>query len=1148
MAGTDYLEKRPVELQDDLLARQAKLSDAKRALLARRLRGEVSAASRAHGIPRRRGNGPAPLSFAQQRLWFLDQLTPGIDAYNIPATQRFRGQLDVRALKLSINEILRRHDVLRTVFHPIEGRPVQIVTPHVALPLPVTDLSQLTDHDREPCARRIADHDAQQPFDLAKGPLLRAKLLKLAPEDHILVLCMHHIVSDGWSMGVFFREMASLYGALSSGRPCMLPDLPLQYADFALWQRQRMAGQALEDQLNYWSRQLRDLPVLDLPCDYTRPAVQSFQGARQSFVLSEELTTALNAASRRHGTTLFMTMLAAFKVLLHRYSGQSDIVVGTPIAGRNYREIENLIGFFVNTLVLRTDLSGNPSFSELIARVRKVALDAYAHQDVPFEMLVETLQPRRDLSRTPLFQVFFNMVSFVDDPLEVSGLQVEDLAPSDTRSKFDLTLYAGESNGVITLLLVYSTDLFSAERVSELLRQYHNLLWQMIEKPGESISRLSLVTRAASALLPDPTAAMTAAWEGAIHEHFEGQAQARAEKVAIVDRNGRWSYSQLDRQSNRLANYLRANGIGSQDIVAIYADRCAALVCALLGVLKSGAAFMILDSAYPAQALIDRLRIAAPRAWLQTSSTLPPLLDEFVSGFPLCCRAALSAKLDDAPLAQAAESSPGVQIGPENPAYVAFTSGTSGVPKAVLGTHAPVSHFVRWHTATFGLNDTDRFSMLSGVSHDPLLRDVFSPLWLGATLAIADSEEIIAPGALREWLERERISVIHLTPALTRLLDGGPGSTLPFLRYAFFGADILTTRDLAALARFAPAAACVNFYGTTETPQAMGYFVIPPELVRGEDAIASQPVALGRGIEGAQLLVMNTADELAGTGELGEICVRSPYLTRGYLNDDLLTRQRYRTNPFTQEAGDRLYHTGDLGRYRPDGIVEYVRRMDDQIKIRGFRIEPREIEMVLADHPSVEACVVARHSSPEGDQRLVAYVVPGDVVPPARGELYHLLRRRLPDHMVPSAIVFLGALPLTANGKPDRRALPAPDLSGSGRTEIPTAPRTPVEEKLATIWSELLGAATIGVQDNFFALGGHSLLATQMISRIRNVFQVDFPVRGLFQSPTLADLADQISRLRAAGTAPEISSLARIAQRRLEKRIDPASPTNRKLP
>jgi amino acid adenylation domain-containing protein len=1099
-------------------------------------------------------------SYAQQRLWLLDQLQPGSPVYTIPATVRLTGVLDVPALQRSLNAIIERHEALRTTFAVMDGQPTQVI----GAPQPVTlvriDLTALPERRREPAALHMATEAVQAPFDLARGPLLHASLLRLGDQAHVALLNMHHIVSDGWSVGVFLNELATLYTAHAHGQPIALPALPVQYADYALWQRTWLQGAVLDAQLGYWRTQLGgELPVLDLPTDQPRPPSCTFRGARESLRLAQSLADALRELSRAEGATLFMTLLAAFKLLMQRYSGQNDIIVGAPIAGRTRAETEGLIGFFVNTLVLRTDLAGAVSFRALLGRVRAVCLGAYAHQELPFEKLLEELQPARDLSHTPLFQVFFNMLNMPYSRSTLPELTVELLAPPEIGAKFDLTLYVEEQADAIQCELVYNADLFEPARMVALLDQLRHLLEQIAGRPDAPLAQVTLVTPATQARLPDPAEALDASWAGAIHSALTERARSTPDQPAVIGPDERWSYAELEARSSRLANALIAGGIAPQDVVAIYAHRSPALVWALLGVLKAGAVFTILDPAYPAARLISYLRLAQPRGWLQLAAAGPPdaELAAYVCDANYCCTLCLP---DDAALlARYSSGAPGVKVGPDDLACLAFTSGSTGQPKGILGRHGALTHFLPWHCRTFELRANDRFCMLSGLAHDPLQRDIFTALWLGATICIPDPDQIGAPGWLAGWMQRAAISVAHLTPAMGQLLTATArdDAIMMSLRYAFFIGEVLTRRDVVRLKALAPAITCVSLYGATETQRALSYYVVP-------DAAFAEPAAgaprmkealpLGRGIPDAQLLVLNRAGRLAGIGELGEIAMRSPHLARGYLNRPDLTAERFVPDPFATTNDDtaarpgvlppsscvRLYRTGDLGRYRADGIVEFCGRVDQQVKLRGFRIELDEIAQALSEHPAVrDQAVIVRADTPD-EQALVAYVVtandaqhepsfvrrPASVVPDVRA----FLAARLPQYMLPAAFVLLDALPLTPNGKLDRQALPAPDrdLARAGDFALP---QTPTEAALAAIWAEVLQMDSVGVNDNFFALGGHSLLATRLVARMRAAFAVELSLRSLFEQPTIAGLARVIAQLRdeQTGAAAAVGALPLIA-------------------
>ncbi len=1094
-----------------------------------------------------RRDRPLPLSSAQQRLWFIDQIEPGNVAYNIPAAVRFRGHLDVRVLEQTLSEIIRRHEALRTTITIVDEQLVQLITEPAPLSLPVIDLSGLPESEGGAEAQRLAEEEAHRPFDIARGPLLRVTLIRVSEEEHVLLCTMHHIIGDGWSILVLMRELKTLYEAFSSGNPAPLAGLSIQYADYAAWQSEWLQGEVLERQLAYWKRQLWGAPpILQLPTDKPRPARQTYRGESRTLLLPGELSGLLKELSRKESATLFMTLLAAFQLLLLRYTGQDDIVVGTPIAGRNRSELESLIGFFVNTLALRGDLSGDPSFRELLGRGREVSLGAYTHQELPFEKVLEELQPERSLGHTPLFQVFFNMLNLEFEKIELPGLTAEYLATTEIGSKFDLTLYVEELSDGISLRLVYNTDLFAEDRMRELLEQYRHLLWQIAREPDTKISRFSLVTPAAQTVLPDPTETLDDGWLGSVHSLFSEHARRSPHALAVADKDDSWSYQELDLRSNQLAHYLLAQGIQLGDIVAIYAHRSASLVWALLGVLKAGAGFAILDPSYPDLRLLEYLRVAKPKELLVVSEagTLPDELEGFLESYgsgrldlPRRSAAAQAGFLNEYP-----SEHPGVVVGPDDLAYVSFTSGTTGKPKAILGRHGSLTHFLPWLKETFDLNESDAFSMLSGLSHDPLHRDVFTPLQLGGRICIPGPEVIETPGRLARWMKQERVSVAHLTPAMGRLLtevtaEGADGE-VPSLRYAFFVGDVLTKRDVSLVQKLAPAVTCVNYYGSTETQRAVGCYIIPNEDAKISDGAGSrrslrkEVVPLGWGIRDVQLLVLNSAQQLAGIGEVGEIYLRSPHLALGYLGDEALSRERFIPNPFTQAIGDRLYKTGDLGRYLPDGSVEPLGRADHQVKVRGYRVELSEIEIALSMHPAISEVVVVAREDVVGDKQLVAYIVSEPHEAVGLSELREFTRRRLPDYMVPARFVLLGHLPLTPNGKVDRAALPAPEQIESTLV----APRTPVEELLAGMYTDLLKVPRVSVHDNFFELGGHSLLGIQLMSRVHRDFHVELPLRTLFESPTVAELALLVEQRKAA-LQPSGASV-RTIQRRESKRVE----------
>ena len=1088
-------------------------SQAKRDLLAKYLSGDFDRVPTANGtISRRTAETPAQLSFAQERLWFLDQFMPGAPVFNVPMAVRFNGAIDVAVLQRAVKEIVRRHEVFRTRFLTLDGKPTPLIAADIAITLEIIDLTSLKESARESECHRVSREEALRSFDLAGGPLVRTSLIKLTEQESVFLLTMHHIISDGGSILIFFRELAALYRSFSRGEPTPLNEPSIQYSDYALWQRNWLSGDRLERQLAYWKEQLGgDLPVIDLPADRPRPAVQTHPGDRVTLTLSEELTEALVRLSQREGATLFMTLLAAFNVLLQRYSGQDDIIVGSPIANRPQTETEGLIGFFLNNLALRSDLSGDPDFLKVLARVRRTALDAYTNQDVPFERLIEVLKTPRDLSRTSIFQVYFNLFSFSDqiDLPDGSSISFVDawLQSEENLAKFDLTLYAGVGQKEIKLAFLYNTDLFTRQRIEQMAEQFNYLLTQIVQGPGEKISRFSLVTPRVQHLLPDPAQSLDAHREAPIHALFSEQAQLHPDKTAVADPQDSWSYQQLDSRSNQLANYLRAKGISSGDVVAIFGHRSAALVWAILAVLKAGAAFLILDPDYPVDRLISCLEIAAPRGWLQieAAGALPEVLDRFVEALNTC-RLELTTRAElvvNKVLASYPGETPQVTIGADDLAYVAFTSGSSGKPKGVMGRHGPLTLFTSWATGKFDLNETDRFSLLSGLAHDPLHRDIFTPLQLGGTVCIPDQKDFESPARLRAWMKQQQINVANLTPAMSQLLSEGATSAdrIESLRYSFLVGDVLRKRDVARLKQLAPKITCVNLYGATETQRAVGHYVVPEDL----SAVDKEVLPLGSGIRDVQLLVLNRDRQLCGVGEAGEIYFRSPHLAKGYLGDEALTGERFIQNPFTSATADRLYRTGDLGRYLPDGNVEHLGRADRQIKIRGFRIEPGEIESALTHHPQVSEAAVIAQQNESGETTLVAYVVSDQTI--AASALRQFVSEKLPAYMVPSAFVFMDALPLTPKRKLDRTALPRPDQLQTDRVNQQTKPQSAVEHALVEIWKEVLSLDQVGVHDNFFDLGGHSLMAVRLFAAMEKKFSKSLPLATLFQAPTIAQLA-----------------------------------------
>jgi amino acid adenylation domain-containing protein len=1084
----------------ELSQRIAALSPEQRALLAARLQAGGIGALEPAKIPRRRQAGPVPLSFAQQRLWFLQQLEPASAAYNIPVAYRLKGVLDVVALERALEALVGRHEVLRTTFADAEDAPVQVVAPTARVTLPVVDLSASRDPERE--ARRAAAAEARAAFDLERGPVLRCKLLRLAPCDHVLVLTVHHIASDGWSMGVLLRELGALYREAVTGAASSLRELPVQYPDYAVWQREQFRRDRLGLQLDYWKHRLAGAPtILELPTDRPRPAVASGRSTKATIVLPAALARDLEALSRGEGATLFMTLLAAFKLLLARYSGQTDIVVGTPVAGRSHTELESLIGCFLNTLVLRTDLAGGPTFRELLGRVRETAVGAYAHQDLPFERLVEELQPARSLGHNPLFQVMFQAGNTPGGSLKLEGLEVSRARTGGgVGSKFYLSLRVRQRPDGLACICAANADLYDAETLSHLLEQFGMLLQQVVAQPDASIESYSLVTERARAMLPDPGAPLEEPRYPPLLATIRRTAAARESRTAIEQAGRCWTYGDLMARVDALTGQLAAVGVAPGEVVAVSGRSSFGLVAAMLAVIARGAVLLPISPDLPDQRKRLMLHEAGGRLVLQVGTPERPWAADLPQGRVV--QLTPTGEPEGAAVAPVAiqDHSPA----PNDPAYVFFTSGTTGTPKAVLGVHKGISHFLAWQSRTFAAGPADRCAQLTNISFDVVLRDILMPLWSGATLCLPPAD--LPPERVIPWLADERITLVHTVPSLSQAwLIAAPERSVPALRWVFSAGEPLTDALVRQWRRVAsPRCGIVNLYGPTETTMVKCWYHVPDEVLPGV-----QPV--GESLPDSEVLVLSAGNRVCGVNEVGEIVLRTPFRTRGYLNAAEAQQRQFVVNPFRDDADDLLYRTGDLGRRRPDGSLMVLARLDQQVKIRGVRIEPEEVTAVLARHERVSACAVVARAGEGGEPFLVAYVVARDGGATA-GELRAFLAEHLPAALVPSAFVRLERMPLTPNGKLDRRALPSPEAADAAAPRPYVAPRTPIERLLAGIWAEVLGVPRVGVDDDFFELGGHSLGATRIIARARTALGAELPLRSFFETPTVAGLSLAIAR------------------------------------
>ncbi len=1060
-------------------------------------------------LPRTDRGNQVPLSFAQRRLWFLDRLEPGLALYNVPVFVRLQGPLDEQALRISLRKLMQRHESLRTSFATLKDESVQVIAPELPLELNLVDLSQLPANEREQRIRELSGEESRRPFDLGRAPLVRATLLRAAEEDHVLLLTMHHIVSDGWSMSVFFLELGAYYSAMRLGIEPNLRPLKLQYADFALWQNEWMRGDVLREQLDYWKKQLSGAPpVLELPTDRPRPAVQRHVGTSKRFTIPSETVSALRQLSREEGTTLFMTVLTAFKAFLGRYSGQKDISVGTPIANRNRAELEGLIGFFVNTLVMRTDLSGAPTFRQLVERVREVALGAYAHQDVPFELVVEALHPERNLSHNPLFQVMFSLQESATSSAVLEGLSITALPVETGTSKFDLLMSMEETPAGLVGELEYDTDLFDASTIERMLGHFQTLLVEAARQPDTAITALPLLTEAErQQLLVDWNQTATDyPRERCIHELFSAQARATPEALALRFGEESLTYAQLESRANQLAWHLQSLGVGPDTLVGLYLERSPSLILSMLACLKAGGAYLPLDTSYPRERLSFMLRDASAPLLLTTRALSDGL--QLPDGVRVLC---LDSDSDSGAIAQHPTHAPATSTTPSHLAYAIYTSGSTGQPKGIAIPHRGVVRLVR-DTKYIHLTPADRVAQVSNASFDAATFEIWGALLNGALLVGFPRDVSLSPALFASLLRQESISALFLTTALFNQVAQQSPSGFSSLSSVLFGGEFVDPGAVRSVLQHGPPARLLHVYGPTENTTFSTWHLVSHPPAEG------QTVPIGRPLSNTTAFVLDENLQPVPVGVPGELYLGGEGLGRGYLNQSALTSERFIPHPFSPNPDARLYKTGDIVRLLPDGAIEFQGRRDHQVKIRGFRIELGEIESALLKHPDVNECVVLAREDAPGLRRLVAYFSTAEGTSVTAAQLRDFLKQSLPEFMQPSAFVCLPALPLTPNGKVDRKALPSPDSSLSESDSF-VPPRNPLEELLSNLWAQLLSLPRVGVEDNFFELGGHSLLATQLVSRIRETLLVELPLRELFSSPTVAALARVVEQTRSGAPA-----------------------------
>ena len=1025
-----------------------------------------------------------PLSFAQQRLWFINELEPNSSTYNMSRAIRLKGQLDIASLEQTLQEIIRRHEALRTNFISHNGQPMQVIQDSYSWQMTSIDLQDLPTSEREAKIQQLATVDAEKPFALNTDYPIRATLIISSEAEHILLLTMHHIVFDGWSIGVLVEEIAVLYEAFVQGKPSPLAELEIQYVDFAVWQKQWLQGETLERQLTYWQQQLANAPaLLELPTDRPRPPVQAFRGAEQIFPIPADLTSALHSLSRREGVTLFMTLLAAFDLLLSRYTGQTDILVGSGIANRHHGQLENLIGFFINTLVLRTDLSGNPSFQELLGRVKAIVLPAYDHQDLPFEMLVDVLQLERAPDHSLLFQVAFVWQNAPASEIELAGLTLSTLAIEHKTAKLDLTLSLEQINDELIGVWEYSTDLFDDDTIARMAGHFQTLLTGIVAHPEQPIAELPLltVTEQNQLLYEWNDTKVAYPQERCIHQLFETQVQQTPDTIAVVCGDRHLTYAQLNVRANQLANYLVELGVKPGILVGICVDRSIDSIVGILGILKAGGAYVPLDPTYPS----ERLSFMLSDAQVQVLLTQHQL----VAGLPDHRAVVVCLDTDWRHIEQKDRENLLVEIRSADLAYTIYTSGSTGIPKGVMVAHHGLCNLAQAQTNLFNVRATSKILQFASLSFDASIWEIIMGIVSGATLYV-DTKEALLPGqALWDYLHIREITHVTLPPAALTVL---PLQPLPYLQ-AIVVAGEACPQEL--ITQWSEGRSFFNAYGPTEGTVC---------ATVSESLDGSKAAPIGRPIQNVEVYILDSNLQPLPIGVPGELHIGGAGLAHGYLNRPELTAAKFIPHLFSDDRQARLYKTGDLARYRPDGNIEFLGRIDHQVKIRGFRIELGEIEAVLSNHPQIQQAVAIAVEDPTGNHRLVAYVVSEEETLSTQ-QLREFLQQQLPAYMLPSAFVILNSLPLTPNGKVDREALPAPD-GEIDRTQEYVAPQTQKEQTLTAIWQELLLVERVSIHDNFFEIGGDSILSIQVVSRAKTA-GVQITPKQIFQHQTIAELA-----------------------------------------
>lgn len=1072
-------------------SRRARLTPDQQEFLEKRIRGEIPSKISTAKIPRRSDQSIAPLSLAQESQWLLQHLQPDNTVLNTFRALRVARPLDRAVLERALTEVVRRHDVLRTNFRTIDGVPMQVIRPPEPVTVDMLDLSALPASEREAEFVRWSRKRTVEPFDLAEGELFRADLVRMADDDHIVFFNLHHIVCDGWSLGVLVRETVALYSAFSKDKPSPLPPLVVQYGDYAAWQRSKLQVDAVDKQMAFWRERLAGAPtVTDLPFDHPRPPDRSFRGKRRGVTLERQLVTRLRLLCQREQTTLFIVIMSTLATLIHRYSGATDIVIGTPVANRSFREVEPLVGLFINTIAFRFDLSGDPTFKELLARVRADAMEFFSNQDVPFERVLNDLGIRREKDRSPLFQVMVAM----QPPRAASvssEIGVDPAVLTPRGSKFDMTLVLWESeDGDVGGIIEYATDLFEPDTIERLFKHFVTLLEGVTSNPLQHISALPLLSE-------EERQQAVAGWNATaashpqrcLHELFAEQAARTPDAVALVFNDERITYRELDQRANRLAWHLRGLGVGPDTIVGLCMHRSPALIVGLLGIIKAGGAYLPLDPYYPAERLAYITADAKPRVIVSESALITALGAQQV---PLVQLDADWPRIEANPVSQP----PNATL-PDHLIYVLYTSGSTGQPKGVMGTHRAVVNRLHWDV-TQEISD-EVYAQKTTPNFIDALWDIFMPLIRGQSTVIVPEDVVRDPGRLIDLLSREAATRIVLVPSLLRTILDSPSDLaqrLAKLRHWACSGEPLSNSLAAKFRARLPHAELINIYGTSEFWDATWFVAREPDNRAG--------VPIGLPIANMRALILDASLEPVPANVTGELYIGGVGLGRGYLGRPGLTAERFLPDPFG--SGERIYRTGDLARRRPDGVIEFVGRRDHQVKLRGHRIELSEIEWALESHPNVRNAVVQlRDDLPSGDPGLVAYVV-GEGTVPADSALRAHVQGKLPAHMVPAHIVALAELPLTPNGKLDRAKLPTPrPKQETLRKQV--APKSDTEKLLADIWAQILGIKELGVDENFFELGGDSLMLLRVQNTINERLRRDIPATVLFRYPTIRALS-----------------------------------------